>query len=423
MELNHLQSFIAVAKLGHLTRAAETLHLSQPALSGQIKALEENLGVTLFERSSSGMSLTTSGRRLLEDAQRVIEAVQQLNHAAQRLRGLTTGTIKIGTVLDPSILQVGELLSLAFERHPQLELELHQVLSSDALVGVRNGTLDASFYFGHRPEADLDAVALREIIYRVAIPIAWADELMSAPWEVVAERPWIITPEHSSHRALVMELFHDRSALPARLIEADNEPVIINLVESQVGVSLVREELASASSKAGLRSGRVRARPPSCGWFMTPNEMPIRCCKPCWRCSTRSGLARAKSRCLRPTAHSGQLLRHPVTARNQDSRRRGRHYGRRAIQRVELAHKLDVFLRFRKGRNALLVMLHCLFAGVVRRQREAEVVGEERQQIAQIARADRKIDRWIKELLFRGPFLVRHDTIASAGIRGELHQS
>ena len=251
MELNHLQSFIAVARLGHLTRAAETLHLSQPALSGQIKALEENLGVTLFERSSSGMSLTTSGRLLLEDAQRVIEAVQQLSHAAQRLRGRTTGTIKIGTVLDPTILQVGELLALAFERHPQLELELHQVLSSDALVGVRNGTLDASFYFGRRPEADLDAVALREITYRVAIPVDWADELMTAPWEVVSERPWIITPEHSSHRSLVMELFRDRSALPARIIEADNEPVIINLVESQVGVSLVREELASASAKAG----------------------------------------------------------------------------------------------------------------------------------------------------------------------------
>ena len=251
MELNHLQSFIAVAKLGHLTRAAETLHLSQPALSGQIKALEESLGVTLFERSSSGMSLTTSGRKLLEDAQRVIEAVQDLKNAAQRLRGHTTGTIKIGTVLEPSILQLGELLSLAFERHPQLELELHQVLSSDALVGVRNGTLDASFYFGREPESDLEAVALRDIVYRVAIPVAWAAELMTAPWEGVSERPWIITPEHSSHRMLVMELFRDRSALPERLIEADNEPVIINLVESQVGVSLVREELASASAAAG----------------------------------------------------------------------------------------------------------------------------------------------------------------------------
>src|SRR5450631_721359 len=251
MELNHLQSFIAVAKLGHLTRAAETLHLSQPALSGQIKALEENLGVTLFERSSSGMALTTSGRRLLEDAQRVIEAVEQLKHAAQRLRGLTTGTLKLGTVLEPATLRLGEMLALAFERHPQLELELHQVLSSDALVGVRNGTLDASFYFGRQPEADLDSVALSEITFRVTVPIAWAAELVNAPWEVVAERPWIITPEHSSHRRLVMELFRDRSALPARLVEADTEPVIINLVESQVGVSLVRDELASASAKAG----------------------------------------------------------------------------------------------------------------------------------------------------------------------------
>jgi len=170
---------------------------------------------------------------------------------------MTTGTLKLGTVLEPATLRLGAMLALAFERHPQLELELHQVLSSDALVGVRNGTLDASFYFGRQPEADLVAVALRDITYRVAIPIAWAKELMTAPWEAVAERPWIITPEHSSHRGLVMELFHDRSALPARLIEADTEPVIINLVESQVGVSLVREEIASVS----VQSGRVEIWP------------------------------------------------------------------------------------------------------------------------------------------------------------------
>ena len=210
MELNHLQSFIAVARLGHLTRAAETLHLSQPALSGQIKALEENLGVTLFERSSSGMSLTTSGRRLLEDAQRVIEAVQQLEHAAQRLRGRTTGTIKIGTVLDPSILQVGELLSLAFERHPQLELELHQVLSSDALVGVRNGTLDASFYFGRRPEPDLDAVALREITYRVTIPIAWAQNSLTLVW----------LPNGKGHKVLgVTRLWYRTRRVPTGILQ------------------------------------------------------------------------------------------------------------------------------------------------------------------------------------------------------------
>jgi len=67
MELSQLRAFVAIAKIGQLTRAAEKLHLSQPALSGQIKALEETLGISLFERSSSGMALTAGGRTLLGD--------------------------------------------------------------------------------------------------------------------------------------------------------------------------------------------------------------------------------------------------------------------------------------------------------------------------------------------------------------------
>jgi DNA-binding transcriptional LysR family regulator len=65
MELYQLRSFAAVAELGHLTRASERLHISQPAVSAQIKALEDELGVALFERVSSGMVLTSAGRKLL----------------------------------------------------------------------------------------------------------------------------------------------------------------------------------------------------------------------------------------------------------------------------------------------------------------------------------------------------------------------
>ena len=65
MEISQLRAFVEIAKLGQLTRAADRLHLSQPALSGQLKALEESLGVSLFERSSSGMTLTSGGRSLL----------------------------------------------------------------------------------------------------------------------------------------------------------------------------------------------------------------------------------------------------------------------------------------------------------------------------------------------------------------------
>ena len=249
MDLNHLRSFVTVAKFGHLTRAAEALHLSQPALSGHIKALEEQLGVTLFARTPSGMSVTPTGQRLLVEAEEIIAAVQHLAHSAQALRGQPTGHLKLGTVLEPVLLRVGDLLVRARERYPEIELELQQVMSSDALARVRSGALDASFYFGQSPESDLFAVALRDITYRVAIPQAWADDLLGGTWEAVAERPWIVAPEPSSHRLLVMQMFGGR--LPARIIEADSESVINNLVESGAGVSLVRDESGASMTDAG----------------------------------------------------------------------------------------------------------------------------------------------------------------------------
>jgi DNA-binding transcriptional LysR family regulator len=248
MDLNHLRSFVTVAKFGHLTRAAEALHLSQPALSGHVKALEEELGVTLFERTPSGMAVTPAGERLLVEAEEIIGAVQHLAHSAQELRGQPTGRIKLGTVLDPALLRVGDLLVRALERYPEIELELHQAMSSEALARVRNGTFDASFYFGERPEPDLFAVALRDITYRVAIPIAWADDMRGASWEAVAERPWIVAPEPSSHRQLVMQLFEDRP--PPRIIEADSESVINNLVESGAGISLIRDDAGPSTAEA-----------------------------------------------------------------------------------------------------------------------------------------------------------------------------
>lgn len=251
MDLNQLRSFVTVAQFGHLTRAAETLHLSQPALSGHIKTLEEQFGVTLFERSSSGMALTPSGRRLLTEAAQIIEAVQHLKHSAQELRGEPTGNLRLGTILDPAVLRVGDLLVLARGRFPQIQLELSQVMSSDALARVRSGTLDASFYFGSEPEGDLASIPLRDIVYRVAMPSGWAGALLDAPWETIARRSWIVAPEPSTHRRLVMELFREPAPQPERIVEADNESVINNLVESGVGISLIRDEVATQSVDAG----------------------------------------------------------------------------------------------------------------------------------------------------------------------------
>jgi DNA-binding transcriptional LysR family regulator len=251
MDLNHLRSFVAVAKFGHLTRASEALHLSQPALSSHIKTLEEQFGVTLFDRTPTGMTLTPSGRRLLVEAEQIIGAVRHLTHSAQDLSGQPTGHLKIGTVLNPATLRVGEMISRALERYPQIELELSQVMSSDVLAGIRDGTLDAGFFFGPAPEADIDSIPLRDVVYRVTLPATRADELVAAGWETIAQQPWIVAPAPSTHHRLVMSLFGDGTARPERIVEADSESVINDLVESGVGVSLIRDEIAAQSADAG----------------------------------------------------------------------------------------------------------------------------------------------------------------------------
>jgi DNA-binding transcriptional LysR family regulator len=269
MELYQLRTFTAVAEEGHLTRAAERLHVSQPAVSGQIKALEQELDVRLFERSASGMALTVAGRELLASAQRVLTAAEEMKQTARRLTGEIAGVLRIGTVSNPASIRLGDLLTAAIERHPRLQLELQHEVSGAALEAVREGRLDASFYFGDAPGRDVFALKLREPVYCVAAPAAWADRIGAADWAEIAAMPWILTPAISTHNRLVTRLFEEQGIEPPqRRVEADQESVIETLVVSGVGVSLLREELAQERAAAGEICIWDKARLRTTLWFV-----------------------------------------------------------------------------------------------------------------------------------------------------------
>ena len=269
MELYQLRSFTVVAEEGHLTRAAERLHVSQPAVSGQIKALEQELGLRLFERSASGMVLTVAGKELLATAQRVLTAAEDMKQKARRLTGEIAGVLRVGTVSNPASLRVGDLLAAVVERHPRLQLELQHEVSGVALEAVREGRLDASFYFGDAPGRDVVALRLRDPVYCVAAPAAWADRIRSAGWAEIAAMPWILTPATSTHNRLVTRLFEEQGIEPPqRAVEADQESVIETLVVSGVGVSLLREELAKELAAAGEICIWDKARLRTTLWFV-----------------------------------------------------------------------------------------------------------------------------------------------------------
>ena len=251
MELYQLRSFVAIAELGQLTRAAEKLHVSQPAVSAQLKALEDKLGLALFERTATGMVLTTPGARWLKEAEKVLATARELQNVALSFKGELAGSASIGTLSDPNLTRIGEFMSAALARHPLLELELHQGVTGTALDQVRDGMLDASFYYGDLRHPSVVGLPLRRLVFRVVAPAAWKDRLRLCGWEQVAAMPWIIPPSISSHHQLAHALLHQHNVTPSRVVEADQEAVIASLVASGVGITLMREELAFEKQAAG----------------------------------------------------------------------------------------------------------------------------------------------------------------------------
>lgn len=269
MELYQIRAFVAVAESGHLTRAAERLHVSQPALSGQIKGLESALDLKLFERAPNGMVLTNAGKQLLPRALEALAAADEFRHAAVRLSGQVAGILRVGTVSDPQSVRLGRVLAAAMRVHPRLELVVSHQVSGEALAGVRAGRLDASYYFGDRPADDVAALELPRIVYRIAVPAAWAHHVTGNEWSTIASVPWVLTPPISTYHMLVADLFAQHGLpLPSRYVEADDESVIKNLVESGVGASLLREEAAIELERAGSVKIWGTTRVASTLWFI-----------------------------------------------------------------------------------------------------------------------------------------------------------
>lgn len=251
MELYQLRSFAAIVEVGQLTRAADKLHISQPALSAQLRALEDELGLTLFDRTPTGMVLTAAGKRILKSTNRVLAAAKALQNEARLIKGGVIGTASIGTLSDPDFVRLGDFMAEAVARFPLLDLELHQEVTGIAMERVAAGDLDASFYYGEIVNPDIAGLPLKEFVYRVAGPADWSMRMELAGWNELAEMPWIVPPPISSHHKLVHNLLKEHGVEPAKVIEADQETVISSLVVSGLGLALMREDIALEKSAAG----------------------------------------------------------------------------------------------------------------------------------------------------------------------------
>ncbi len=143
MELRHLRYFVTVARELHFSRAAAKLNIGQPPLSMQIRALEQELGVTLFERTRRRVFLTDAGRIFLARAEAILADVESAAHEARSITGCESGELRIGfTTSSPFTSLLQQVLSAYRKRFAQVTLTLHEMPSSLQVQAIEQRQLD-----------------------------------------------------------------------------------------------------------------------------------------------------------------------------------------------------------------------------------------------------------------------------------------
>lgn len=249
MDLVQLRAFVTVAKEGNLTRAAARLNLTQPAVSLQIKALQHGLQLQLLTRGPGGMMLTDDGEKLLPFAERILDALAEFRQGAQRLNSTLTGALSIGTILDPEFIRLGPFLKRLVENHPMLSTRLQHSMSGEVLQQVRAGGLDGGFYLG-TPGREFHCQTLTSFTYHVVAPQGWRSRVAGKDWAALAALPWIWSPPQSVHNRLLSAIFTEHGVIPNQVAMVDQEPSMLDLVKSGVGLSLVRESIALGEAHA-----------------------------------------------------------------------------------------------------------------------------------------------------------------------------
>jgi len=249
MELYQLKTFLAVAEEQHLTRASARLHISQPSVSTHIKALEEELGLTLFTRTPKGMILTYEGNKIKIKAELVLRAAGAVQHQADQLKKTITGIVRIGLNIDAQYLRASDLLTVLHSKFPKLELHYFQRHSIEAHGQVQNGQLDAAFVFEMPTNSVFEAKYLANFGIVIVAPYQWKNRLSNVDLEGMVELPWIWTDNRCPFNRIARHLFEPLNRIPKKTVVVDHDTTIRKMVASGAGLGLMVEPEAREAAR------------------------------------------------------------------------------------------------------------------------------------------------------------------------------
>jgi DNA-binding transcriptional LysR family regulator len=242
LDIKPLRYFVTLAETLHFGRAAAQLNLSQPPLSRQIAGLEEQLGVTLFERNAHGVALTPAGQRFHADAQAILAALAQAGRNARATQLGEAGSLSIGFTMCAAYSVVPAYARAFQAAYPQVAFSLREVISNDLAAQVAQGRVDAAISFPLEQGSPLERRTVVSEPLCAVLPrthkLARTRRLRIAQ---LAQEPFVLAVRDVSPslRNAVLEQCRLGGFTPRVQLEVELQQTILSLVAEGVGVSLV----------------------------------------------------------------------------------------------------------------------------------------------------------------------------------------
>lgn len=270
LRFRHLQLLMEVERTGSLTRAAQALSLTQPAVSKALAELEQALGFALFIRGPRGLQLTASGALFTQGSALLVRELENIHTQALEASGTGRpgGVLRLGAPAFLAVTQLPELVPRLLLADPPIALQLHEASVPRLMQELQRGELDAlitlfdAAVMGHSNRSVLFERFAEERYVVVAPPGHPAADGRALAWSALAEHPWVLTRKPSVARSFVDDNFRRHGVQPPQPVcETEGPVTAARMVAAGIGLSCVPEVIARETrvQRVKLRTAQPRA--------------------------------------------------------------------------------------------------------------------------------------------------------------------
>lgn len=258
VELKQLEYFLAVAENLSFTKAAEIIHVAQPAISQQIKQLERELGISLFHRDNKRVTLTEAGKLLRSHAENILQKVDNSIKTIEELRGLERGTVSIGMSSTMAGVLMADLVKEFQQKFPHIKLKISETITSNSVHRLKEGELDIAIVSLPLPEqeSNIEVTPLYEETLDAIVP--YNHPLAQEGVEEINlidlnKYQWILANNSNTLRHLINETCESKGFSPVVRIEVDRITSVKNLLLfSETGITLLPQTAVNYELSLGL---------------------------------------------------------------------------------------------------------------------------------------------------------------------------